>query len=162
MKEKFSGAAEGENFEKMSDDWVSELHEKVRQGHILERSELLSLAEYTLGGYASLYRQSGKVLNVVVDDIKIDFLKFVQWYSFNGNPDLNYVLCSVKKAERSPEQWDVLVSWLQDWDEVQKDAKSLQTILFTRVNSQGKRCSKVDLNMKNRLVLEQTNLSEDW
>ena len=153
MEGNIPGGAGGENFDKLP-DWVYQLHEKVRLGHKLERSELLSLAEHTLGDYASLYRESGQVLNVGADDIRTDFLKFVQWYSFNGNPDINYVLCSVKKAERNPEQWDVLVSWLQTWEEVQKDPKSLETILAAKVSSQGKRCNSEDLRMNNRLVLE--------
>lgn len=161
MKVNLPGGGGGENFDKMP-VWVYQLQEKVRLGHKLERSELLSLAEHTLGDYTSLYRESGQVLNVGADDIKTDFLKFVQWYSFNGNPDINYVLCSIKKAERNPEQWDVLLSWLQIWEEVQKDPKSLETILASKVSSQGKRCNSQDLAMSNRLSLEKSLTMENW
>jgi hypothetical protein len=155
-------AGGGAEMKENAPNWVLELQEKVRLGQTLKRPELLELANYRLGDYANIYRHSGRVLDASPDDIRADFLKFVQWHSFHNNPDINYVLFSVKKAERQPEQWDVLLSWLRTWDEVQKDPKSLETMLSAKVSSEGKRCNTQDLVLKNRLNAEKAMTVENW
>jgi hypothetical protein len=161
MEANIPGGGGAENFESVP-DWVLELQEKVRLGHTLKRPELLKLANYRLGDYANSYRHSGRVLDASPDDIKADFLKFVQWHSFHNNPDSNYVLFSVKKAERQPEQWDVLLSWVRTWEEVQKDPKTLETMLAAKVSSEGKKCNTQDLSMNYDLNARKAMSVENW
>lgn len=90
MKGNIPGGAGGENFEiEKTPNWVQELEDKVRSGNTLPRSELLALAEYRLGDLASVYRESGRVLDASPNDIKPEFIKFLQWYAFNRHPDIS-------------------------------------------------------------------------
>ena len=90
----------------------------MRLGNTLPRSELVKLAEYRLGGYCCLYRHSGRVLDASPNDIKNDFIAFLQWHSFNGTSAESHVIATVKKFEQNPDKWDVLLNWLQTWQEV--------------------------------------------
>ena len=155
MKRNIPGAGRGENFEiSETPNWVQEYEDKVRSGATLPRSELLQLAEYRLGDSASIYRESGRVLDANPNDIKPEFLRFLQWYAFNRNPDISYVRSTVIKRERSPEEWSVLLSWISTFQEVQNDPSLLETMLAAKVSSGGRNGNKQDLALKNRLVLQ--------
>lgn len=163
MKENIPGGAGGENFEiSETPNWVQEYEDKVRSGGTLPRSELVRLAEYRLGAYASLYRDSGRVLDANPNDIKPEFLRFLQWYAFNRNPDISFVRATVAKTERNPEQWGVLLCWLTTFQQVQDDPSVLETMLNQKVSSAGRNGNKQDLALNNRLVLEKTNYKENW
>lgn len=155
MKKNIPGGAGGENFEiEKTPDWVQEYEDKVRSGGTLPRSELVKLAEYRLGAYASLYRDSGRVLDASPNDIKPEFLRFLQWYAFNRNPDISFVRATVAKTERNPEQWGVLLCWLTTFQQVLDDPSVLGTMLAAKVSSAGRNGNKQDLALNNRLVLQ--------
>ncbi|MBN3871543.1 MAG: hypothetical protein HWQ23_15060 [Nostoc sp. JL33] len=162
MEKKFLGGA-GFSLEKeKSPDWVIEYEDKVRNGATLPRSELVKLAEYRLGDLASLYRHSGRVLDANPNDIKPEFLKFLQWYAFNRNPDISFVRACVVKAERNPEQWGVLLCWLSTFQQVQDDPSVLGTILAAKVSSGGNNVNKEDLSASNRRNLEIAMSVKSW
>ncbi len=149
MKGNIPGGAGGENFEiSETPNWVQELEDKVRSGATLPRSELLQLAEHRLGGLASVYRESGRVLDASPNDIKPDFIKFLQWYAFNRHPDISYVRSSVAKAERNPERWDVLLSWISTFKEVLTNPSVLETMLNAKVSGGGRRANSEDLALQ--------------
>ncbi|MFW9262638.1 hypothetical protein [Nostoc sp. CALU 546] len=147
------GGGENKKIEK-TPDWVQEYEDKVRSGNTLPRSELLKLAEYRLGDLASVYRDSGRVLDASPNDIKPEFLQFLQWYAFNRHPDISYVRATVIKRERSPEEWGVFLSWIETFQQVQDDPSVLETMLAAKVSSGGRNGNKQDLALNNRLVLQ--------
>ncbi|MBN3925626.1 hypothetical protein [Nostoc sp. NMS4] len=155
MKKNIPGGAGGENFEiSQTPNWVQEYEDKVRSGQTLPRSELVKLAEHRLGADANVYRESGRVLDASPNDLKMDFLKFLQWHSFDRNPDIAYVRACVNKAERDPERWGVLLSWISTFKEVLNDPSVLGTMLAAKVSSAGRNGNKEDLALNNRLVLQ--------
>ena len=163
MKGNVTGGAGGENFEiEKKPDWVQEFEDRLRLGETLPRPELVQLAEYRLGECASVYRDSARVMDANPGDIKPEFLRFLQWYSFDRNPDLSFVRACVLKAECTPGRWGVFLNWVETFQQVEIDPSFLNTLLAAKVSSQGKRANSEDLRLKNRLVLEQTNLSERW
>lgn len=143
-------------------DWVRELEEIIRNGDTLPRSELFKLANFRLGEYVHLYRYSGRVLDASPNDFNQEFLRFVQWYSFDGDPNLTFVIKCVKKYERNPEEWDVLMSWLQAFQEVQADPTQLETILSDKVASQGKNPNKRDLRAINSINIDKIGAGKNW
>ncbi|MDZ8227891.1 hypothetical protein [Nostoc sp. ChiVER01] len=105
------------NFDSETDE-VDKLAEKARFGEDLTHSELLKLAEhYDMLKLVRLYRHSGEMFNQKPKDIKDEFIEFVRSYSFKGGFDVAYVINSIKKAERTVESWDVLMGWVNAWQE---------------------------------------------
>ena len=163
MQSNIPGGAGGENFEiSQNPTWVQEYEDKVRSGNTLPRSELLALAEYRLGALASVYRESGRVLDASPNDIKPEFLQFLQWYAFNRHPDISYVRSTVIKRERSPEEWSVLLSWISTFQEVQNDPSVLGTMLAAKVSSGGRKANSEDLALKNHLNFEKAMSVANW
>lgn len=162
MKKNIPGARGGENSEISEPNWVQEYEDKVRLGQTLPRSELLALAEYRLGDYASLYRDSGRVLDASPNDIKPEFLKFLQWHSFDRNPDITFVRACVKKAEQQPERWEILISWLEIWQQVQSDPSVLETMLKDKVSSAGKKANGKDFELQFDLAAKKSMSVKNW
>lgn len=163
MKRNIPGGAGGENFEiEKIPNWVQEYEDKVRLGNTLPRSELLALAEYRLGDYASVYRESGRVLDASPNDIKPEFLRFLQWYAFNRNPDISFVRSCVNKAERDPERWGVLLSWISTFKEVLNDPSVLGTMLAAKLSNAGKRANSEDLALQFDLAAQKSMSVKNW
>ena len=162
MREKFPCGG-GENFEiENTPNWVLELEEKVRSGNTLPRSELLQLAQFRLGDLANVYRESGRVLDASPNDMKPEFLKFLQWYAFNRNPDISFVRASVNKAERNPEQWGVLLSWIETFQQVQNDPSVLETMLAAKVSSGGRKANSQDFELQFDLTAKKAMSVTNW
>lgn len=130
--------------------WVQESEDKVRLGATLPRPELVKLAEYRLGAYATLYRHSGRVMDANPNDMKPEFIAFLQWHSFNGSPAASHVVATVRKFELEPERWGVLLSWLQTWQEVVLDPRKLETMLEKKVGAAGKNANPAEMTALNR------------
>ncbi|BAY28152.1 hypothetical protein NIES2100_79810 (plasmid) [Calothrix sp. NIES-2100] len=153
-EDKFSAAAAAPNFEE-TPQWVVELEEKVRRGMPIKREKLIALANYRLGDLIGLYRHSGEIFNPAIGDISEDFVKFVQWYSFKGNPDVAYVLASILKFEKEPENWPMLQTWVREWQSVIANSDSFKDMMSNRVASLGKKASGRDFEIVNDLALRE-------
>lgn len=149
----------GAEAQKISPEKIRELQENVRLGKPLPRMELVELAKYYLGGFAGLYRHSGEVLSVAPNDIKLDFLHFVQWFSFNNNPDISYVRHTVLNTEKDPERWGVFMDWLEAFRGFCENPDEWKSILMQKVASQGRKASGADLALSNQLALDALDLS---
>ncbi|MBD2208012.1 hypothetical protein H6G33_37290 [Calothrix sp. FACHB-1219] len=150
---KFSAAA-APDFEK-TPDWVEEIEEKVRQGKPLQRDKLIALANYRLGDSVRLYRHSGEIFHPAPGDISGDFVKFVQWYSFNGDPNVAYVQACILKFEKQPENWPMLQTWVSEWQAVLENPLLVKEMLSNRVASQGKKASGRDFDILNELAIKE-------